>query len=88
MTSSSLHKNQLVDKNLPFLINDNACTSTRGSQTSLLLLAIVSLVSNPVVNQEVFVSQADADEVTTLPPRLARSVFSSAQTSFGPFGVN
>ena len=26
MTSSSLHKNQLVDKNLPFLINDNACT--------------------------------------------------------------
>ena len=26
VTSSSLHKNQLVDKNLPFLINDNACT--------------------------------------------------------------
>ena len=25
VTSSSLHKNQLVDKNLPFLINDNAC---------------------------------------------------------------
>ena len=26
VTSSSLHKNQLVDKNLPFLINDSACT--------------------------------------------------------------
>ena len=26
VTSSSLHKNQLVDKNLPFLINDNACS--------------------------------------------------------------
>ena len=30
MTSSSLHKNQLVDKNLPFLINDNACTQDFG----------------------------------------------------------
>ena len=28
VTSSSLHKNQLVDKNLPFLINDNACITT------------------------------------------------------------